>query len=70
MDSWMRGPLRALIEGKLLDGDHCAALGLRGTEVAKIWRSFLDRPGAVYWTRPWALFSLLQWASTNGVNCS
>jgi asparagine synthase (glutamine-hydrolysing) len=69
MDSWMRGPLRKLIENTLLDAERCAALGLRGTEVARIWQSFLSRPGAIYWTRPWALFSLLQWAAINGVSC-
>ena len=69
MDNWMRGPLRPMIEARLLDPQLCAGLGLRGTEVAKIWRRFLDRPGAIYWTRPWALFSLLQWASTNRVSC-
>ena len=69
MDSWMRGPLRPLIEGKLLDAQQCAALGLRPFEVAKIWRRFIDRPGAIYWTRPWALFSLLHWAATNHVTC-
>jgi len=68
MDSWMRGPLRKLIEARLLDAEQCASLGLRASEVAKIWRSFLGRPGAIYWTRPWALFSLLQWAATNGVS--
>jgi hypothetical protein len=69
MDNWMRGPLRALIEGKLLDAEQCGRMGLRATEVARIWQCFLDRPGAIYWTRPWALFSLLHWASTNGVSC-
>ena len=69
MDSWMRGTLRPLIESKLLDPHQCAALGLRGREVAEIWKRFLARPGAVYWTRPWALFSLLHWASTNRVSC-
>ena len=69
MDSWMRGPLCGLITERLLDSEQCAALGLRASEIAKIWRNFLDRPGAIYWTRPWALFSLLQWASTNGVSC-
>ncbi|MFL6759409.1 asparagine synthase (glutamine-hydrolyzing) [Sphingomonas sp.] len=69
MDSWMRGPLRQLIEADLLDGQKCAALGLRSGEVAKIWKRFLDRPGAIYWTRPWALFSLLHWSSINGVSC-
>jgi asparagine synthase (glutamine-hydrolysing) len=70
MDSWMRGPLRALLEERLLDPAQCAALGLRATEVARIWRRFLDRPGAIYWTRPWSLFALLHWASVNGVTSS
>jgi hypothetical protein len=69
MDSWMRGPLRSLIEAMLLDAERCATLGLRAAEVAKIWRLFLDRPGAIYWNRPWALFSLLNWASLNRVTC-
>lgn len=69
MDSWMRGPLRSMIEGKLLDRERCAAMGLRGDKVAALWRHFLERPGAIYWTRPWALFSLLHWASTNGLVC-
>jgi asparagine synthase (glutamine-hydrolysing) len=69
MDVWLRGPLRSLVESKLLDAAACAALGLRPAEVAQIWRRFLSRPGAIYWTRPWALFSLLHWAATNGVTC-
>ena len=69
MDKWMRGPLRTLIGGTLLDAQRCAALRLRPTEVAKIWQQFLERPGAIYWTRPWAIFSLLHWAATNRVTC-
>jgi asparagine synthase (glutamine-hydrolysing) len=69
MDSWMRGPLKPLVESMLLDAKRCAALGLRAAEVSRIWRIFLDRPGAVYWNRPWALFSLLNWASLNQVAC-
>ena len=69
MDSWMRGPLRPLMESELLDQDKCAALGLQAKEVASIWKRFRDQPGALYWTRPWALFSLLRWASVNGVSC-
>src|SRR5439155_25964632 len=69
MDSWMRGPLRGLVESRLLDAEQCLAMGLRAEEVAKLWRRFLETPGAIYWTRPWAVFSLLQWASGNGVRC-
>jgi asparagine synthase (glutamine-hydrolysing) len=69
MDGWMRGPLRPLVDARLRDSEQCQSIGLCATEVARIWQRFLDRPGAVYWTRPWALFSLLQWASTNRVSC-
>jgi asparagine synthase (glutamine-hydrolysing) len=69
MDSWMRGPLRQMIEATLLDGQQCKMLGLRASTVREIWQEFLDRRGAIYWTRPWALFSLLRWAASNGVSC-
>jgi asparagine synthase (glutamine-hydrolysing) len=69
MDDWMRGPLRPMIDATLQDTGRCAALGLSPKYVATMWRRFLDRPGSVYWTRPWALFALLQWASTNNVTC-
>ncbi len=69
MDEWMRGPLRAMVEDRLLDHRLSASIGLNGPEISKVWRRFLDRPGAIYWTRPWALFALLQWAATNGVSC-
>jgi asparagine synthase (glutamine-hydrolysing) len=68
MDSWMRGPLRSLVEARLLNSAECEALGLRPAAVADIWKRFLDRPGVVYWNRPWALFALLHWASTNRVS--
>ncbi|MGN6848018.1 MAG: asparagine synthase (glutamine-hydrolyzing) [Sphingomicrobium sp.] len=69
MDSWMRGPLRKSVEARLLDAKQSQVLGLRPEAVAEIWRRFIERPGTVYWTRPWALFALLQWASANGVSC-
>ena len=48
---------------------QCEALGLRSAAVAELWHRFLDRPGAIYWNRPWALFALLEWAATNRVTC-
>lgn len=68
MDTWMRGPLRPLIESALLDRDQCKALGLEAQTVAAIWKQFVERPGSYYWTRPWAIFALLRWAAANGVS--
>jgi asparagine synthase (glutamine-hydrolysing) len=67
MDVWMRGPLRPLIESQLLDSAQCSRLGLQPAAVSAVWKRFLGRPGAIYWTRPWALFAIMRWASTNGV---
>jgi hypothetical protein len=69
MDSWMRGPLRSTVEARLLDHAQCQTFGLQSAAVADLWRRFLDRPGAIYWNRPWAVFALLQWAATNRVTC-
>jgi asparagine synthase (glutamine-hydrolysing) len=69
MDTWMRGPLRPLVEARLLNSAQCEAVGLCPIAVANVWKRFLDRPGAIYWNRPWALFALLKWASTNRVSC-
>ena len=69
MDSWMRGPLRPMVEARLRDHAQCEALGLRSAAVAELLHRFLNRPGAIYWNRPWALFALLEWAATNRVTC-
>jgi asparagine synthase (glutamine-hydrolysing) len=68
MDEWMRGPLRPMVEQRLLDAGQCAGMGLRADRVEQVWRRFLDAPGAIYWTRPWAIFALLEWASINQVS--
>jgi asparagine synthase (glutamine-hydrolysing) len=69
MDDWIRGPLRPMIEASLCDPSHCQAIGLRPDAIFKLWQQFLDRPGTIYWTRPWAIFALLQWCSTNRITC-
>jgi asparagine synthase (glutamine-hydrolysing) len=70
MDSWLRGPLKSLLEGYILDRNLCSTVGLEPMAVERMWRTFLDRPGALYWTRPWAMFSLLKWSSVNQVRCA
>jgi asparagine synthase (glutamine-hydrolysing) len=61
-EHWMRHELRAEIEpvlsAKRIDGGPVGQF-LRGTEVEKIWRGFLD--GAVSCSRPWSLYVLQRW---------
>jgi asparagine synthase (glutamine-hydrolysing) len=69
MRAWMTGStassigtkLRERIDATFADTSACAAAGLSPGTVARLWRAFLDdRPG-LYWSRPWALFVLLDW---------
>lgn len=69
MDAWMRGQLRPLIDRRIQDREQCEALGLRHSAITEVWERFLTQPGEIYWTRPWALFALMHWASTNRVTC-
>ena len=67
MDQWLRGELRQTVEAMLLDRSACLAIGLDPARVAAVWRTFLATRG-VYWTRIWAVFVLLRWASINNLS--
>jgi hypothetical protein len=59
----MQNELRPRIDAVLSDRDRVASLGLAPDAVWKAWEPM--RAGGSperYWTRPWALFTLLEWA--------
>jgi asparagine synthase (glutamine-hydrolysing) len=61
--AWMAGPLRAAVEDRL----RVLPAGINADVVLKLWREFLQRPDAVGWTRPWALFALATYLADNGL---
>lgn len=67
LEHWMRGRLRSEVEQILTETECASRLGLRGAAVGDLWRRFLDHPGRVGWSRPWALYALLRWAEQTGV---
>jgi asparagine synthase (glutamine-hydrolysing) len=64
----MRSSLREPIGGVLEDRAACAAAGLDGELVARLWRAFLAGAPGLYWSRPWSLFALVWWCRRYGVS--
>jgi asparagine synthase (glutamine-hydrolysing) len=64
---WMRGPLAAEVGSALGDSDRLDALGLNPHVVIDVWASFLRGQAGVTWSRPWALYSLVRWATRHDV---
>jgi asparagine synthase (glutamine-hydrolysing) len=64
---WMRGPLGAYCEARLLD-----SLATRGVvqakPVAALWESFLNGERRTTWSRPWTLVALDAWLEQTGVS--
>jgi hypothetical protein len=38
------------------------------TIVRRVWSAFIRGQGGVTWSRPWALYALLRWAATHGID--
>jgi len=64
---WMRGPLAAEVGSALGDADRLDALGLDPHAAIDVWASFLRGQAGVTWSRPWALYSLVRWATQHDV---
>lgn len=61
---WMHGALRAEVERAFSD-DRLLRVGLEPHAARAVWTEFLR--GRIGWARPWALYTLLRWADTNGI---
>lgn len=64
-ESWLRGPLRDVVERTLTDASLVCAAGLKVEATTSLWRRFLAKPDSIYWTRIWALFVLARWCAIN-----
>ena len=63
-EKWLQGSLRGEV-GSVLESSGC---GLNRQEVGEVWRRFLEKPRAVGWSRPWALYVLSRWCEIHGVS--
>jgi len=66
-DRWLRQALGQEIEATLLDASAVSGAGLDPHEVRRLWTAFKAGAKGLYWTRLWALYSLIRWTQVNGV---
>ncbi len=64
---WIRQGLRGAIDQTLRDPEAVRAAGLQPATVERIWSAFLDGAPGMYWSRVWAIYTLVNWCSRNGV---
>ena len=65
---WMHGPLAAEVAATLGDTARLRALGLHPDAVGAVWSAFVRGQAGVSWSRPWAIYALMRWAATHGIN--
>lgn len=67
-DRWLRQALGQEIEATLLDAAAVSGAGLDAAEVRRLWLAFKTGAKGLYWTRLWALYSLIRWTQVNRVS--
>jgi asparagine synthase (glutamine-hydrolysing) len=64
---WMRGELRAEVDGVMQDRAGMEGCGVRWEEARRIWTEYEAAPERWRWSRPWSLYVLAKWTKENGV---
>lgn len=64
---WIRKSLGKLMDQLMRDPAACAAAGLQGHAVSRLWQAFQQGAPGVYWTRVWAVYVLLRWCHRHRV---
>jgi asparagine synthase (glutamine-hydrolysing) len=64
---WLKSSLGKEIGSTLLDAPLVASAGLQPESVARLWQAFVAGSKGLYWTRMWALYSLIRWVRVNRV---
>lgn len=65
-ETWMRKELFGEVDSVLTQFAP-ETIGLQRGAVAGIWSQFQRRRPGVNWSRPWALYTLIRWASDHGL---
>jgi asparagine synthase (glutamine-hydrolysing) len=64
---WLKSSLGEEIGSTLLDAHLVASAGLQPESVARLWQAFTAGAKGLYWTRVWALYSLIRWVRVNRI---
>jgi asparagine synthase (glutamine-hydrolysing) len=68
IDTWARQRLRPQMHALFADDALACRAGLRSKAVQTLWRSFTDGRSGLYWSRIWAIYTLLSWCQTHDVS--
>ena len=60
-DKWIREGMLTKMRDLVLDERAVSAVGLRPSAVARLWSAFIDKRQGLYWSRLWAVYSLIDW---------
>ena len=66
-DRWIRKNLGQVMDDVMRDERLCAAAGLRGEAVSRLWEAFRQGTPGLYWTRVWGIYVLIRWCDRHGV---
>jgi asparagine synthase (glutamine-hydrolysing) len=67
IDQWCRRSLSNMMTEVFEDEDLCRSVGLEPRAVRAIWRAFCEGSPGIYWSRVWAIFSLMWWCRLHHV---
>ncbi len=65
--SWMHGALAAEVTATLGEVDRIRSVGLNPDAVRAVWSGFVRGQTGVTWSRPWALYAFVRWATAHGI---
>ncbi len=68
LDRWIRDAAHGEVDAALSDRAQCEAAGLRPDAVGRLWRAYRAGAPGLYWSRIWAVFTLLRWTREQGAS--
>ena len=66
--AWLRDEYKERVRAALLDAARVKRVGLCPKATAKLCEAFFSKHRNVYWSRPWAVFVLIDWAERQGLS--
>jgi asparagine synthase (glutamine-hydrolysing) len=66
-DRWIRANLGKVMQDTLCDERSCRTCGLEPRAVKRLWDAFQMRAPGLYWTRIWAVYTLMRWCQINAL---
>jgi asparagine synthase (glutamine-hydrolysing) len=67
LERWARTRLWRQVDDTLRDARLCQSVGLCPDAVGQLWQAFQEGAPGIYWSRIWAIFTLLRWCARHGV---